>query len=56
MNRNQWFMSSVTSILLAVIFQFVSLGSDIFDPFIWLFYILGIFVFPIMLWLEPKKK
>jgi len=56
MNRNQWFVLSASSILLAIIFQNVSLGVDAFDPFIWLFYILGVVVFPIMLWLESKKK
>lgn len=33
-----------------------AIHTEIYDPFIWLFFILGIIVFPIMAWLEPKKK
>ena len=32
------------------------LNTEIYDPFVWILFLLGVVVFPIMGWLELEKK
>ena len=59
----QWFDMTYGSCLDSIIGRELTggdiwclLNSELRDPFIPIFFIFGIFVFPILGWLEPEKK
>jgi len=53
MRRNQWFMLGISFVVIGYILTLTS--SPYKGPFIWIFFILGIFVFPIIGFMTPKE-